>query len=104
MFYQPLPRITQHVLSATPEEMFYQPPPRNPYAVNAIMKPKLCYAVAYLDDISIFISSAGYDSCCHVSCQGNIVAHELTQFAIRSKCNRIWDESCPYFISHHIIV
>ncbi|PON36604.1 Ribonuclease H-like domain containing protein [Trema orientale] len=46
--------------------------------VNAILKPKPCSAVASLvNDISIFISSAGYSSCRHVSRKRNMVAHEL---------------------------
>ncbi|PON99904.1 Ribonuclease H-like domain containing protein [Trema orientale] len=60
-------------------------------AVNAISKPKPCSVVASLvNDISFFISSAGCGSCRHISCKRNMVAHELAQFAIRSKCDRIW--------------
>ncbi|PON89584.1 Ribonuclease H-like domain containing protein [Trema orientale] len=74
-------------------------------AVHAISQPQPFSAIASIvQDIIFLISSAGYGSCQHILLASNMVAHDLASFAIHSLVNKVWGDSCPYFISKYVIV
>ncbi|PON42149.1 Ribonuclease H-like domain containing protein [Trema orientale] len=68
-------------------------------AVHVISQPQPFSVVASIvQDIIFLISSAGYGFCQHILRASNMVVHDLASFVICSLVNKVWGDSCPYFI------